>query len=164
MSDAATPSTNRVECPADKDSAVRLFIGAGMCLAFSIWCILEMHKYPPPEAWNMKHINEAAGHAMNNYGPWVMIPVFLFLAGWAIKALRRKITADDQGMTVNGKPYAWSEFSGIDASLLADKGLLALKRADGEDVTLRRYHYKNFKALGELIERHVSTETTTNEG
>ena len=164
MSDAPTSSTNQVLCPADKDPAVRLFIGAGMSLAFSVWCILEMHKYAKPEAWDMKHVNEAAGYAMNHFGPWVMIPVGLFLIGWALKVLRRQIVADGDAMTVNGKRYAWSEFTGIDASLLASKGQLTLNRAGGEDVVLLRYQYKNFKALVELIEQHVSMETAANEG
>ena len=165
MTDAPTTKNNQLECPVDKDPAVRIFIGAGMCLAGAIYCHATPPDTQPEGPFSMDKINHYAEWHLFFYGRWVLGALAVILAILASRVLRRQIIADDEGMTVNRRHhYAWSEFTGIDASLLAKKGQLALKRTSGDDVVLRRYQYKNFKALVELIEQHVSLETAADEG
>lgn len=154
-----TTAADQVQCPADRDPAVRLFIGAGLCLGFAIWCLFEKHAYDPPEAWTMKHINDAAGYVMNHFGPWLFIPVAAFLSLLAVRALRRLVVADAEGISINRKGrLPWSDFTGVDASALQSKGRLALIGRDGSRVVLDQYQYKNFKALVELIEQHLGSQ------
>lgn len=169
MNDSASASTaDRVECRASKDPAVRLFIGAAALVAVGIYCVYDGFiatverdgvigpKYPPPEAWDMQHINEAAGYALNHFGPFVFIPVGILLAVLAIRTLKRFVVADVEGIVVNGKPkVAWREFTGIDASLLEKKGVLTLKRDNADGVKLDRYQYRDFRKLVAFIEDRV---------
>jgi len=158
MSEQTQPEAgpDRVVCPADKDPAVRIFIGAAMLIGFAFWCLAEKHQYAPPEAWTREHINAAAGYVLNHWGPWVFLPVAGVLIVYALLTLRRKIEADDKGISVNGgQPIPWSDFDGIDAALLPKKGILRLKRHNGEYVRLDRYKVKNFKALADLIEHRL---------
>jgi hypothetical protein len=161
MSDAQTPASTTVNCPAERDPGIRLLIATAMGIAGALYCQLT----PPKEALGPESdINLKAEWYLHLYGPWVCGAVAIVLAVWAFKALRRTIVADADGIVVSRKRYAWSEFNGIDASLLAEKGQLTLKRTGGNDVLLRRYQYKNFKALVELIEQKVSTESPSTEG
>ena len=174
MNDSASESTGgRVECRASKDSAVRLFIGAAALVAVGLYCVYDGYfakvqndagdmvpKYPPPEVWNLKHINEVAGYALNRFGPFLFIPLGILLAVLAIRTLKRFIMADRDGLVVNGRPkIAWSEFSGIDASLLDSKGILTLKRGgDQPGVKLDRYHYRDFRDAVAFIEDRVKVD------
>lgn len=164
MNDSASESTgDRVECRASKDSAVRLFIGAAALVGVGIWCFVEAYilkKYPAPEAWNIENINPAVTYALNYFGPFLLIPLGILLAVLAIRTLKRFIVADRDGLVVNGKPkIAWSEFTGIDASLLDSKGVLILKRGgDQPGVKLDRYHYRDFRDAVAFIEDRVKVD------
>jgi len=161
MSDNTESSASDVvKCTAAHDPAVRMFIGAAALLGVAIWCIVEQSKYPPPEAWDMPHINQAAGYALNHFGPWVFIPIALLLAAGAVMSLRRSILADAEGICINGKAkIPWGEFTGIDASLLERKGLLLLRRGDKPPVKLVHYKYRNFREMVAFIENRVKIET-----
>jgi len=160
MNDNAGTTVERVECRASKDSAVRLFIGAAALIAVAVWCIIDRHKYPPPEQWTLEYINEAAEYALNHFGPWLFIPVGVLLAVLGVLSLRRFVIADSEGIVVNNKPkIAWGEFTGIDASLLEKKGILMLKRGAGPGAKLNRYHYANFRDLVAFIEQRVKVES-----
>ena len=154
MSDNAETAANKVECPADRDPGVRLLIGAALALAGAVYCAVDSVPKPAePLSWET--INDYAEHVLHVHGPWVCGAAAGILIGFAIRAFRRRIVADGEGMTVNKRRFAWSQFTGLDASLLKDKGRLTLKAGD-EAVTLDRYRYKNFKELVVLIEQHVS--------
>ena len=157
MSDAPiNKNIQLVECPADKDPAVRVFIGAAMCLGGAAYCHLTPPDTQPEGPFSMDKINHFAEWYLFFYGRWVFGALGIVLAILGARILRRQITADAEGMTVNRKRrYAWREFTGIDATLLATKGQLTLQRGAGEGVVLRRYQYKNFKALVELIEQSL---------
>ena len=162
MNDSASGNAaDRVECPADKDPAVRLFIATAMAVALSIWCIIDGYikgKYPLPEAGDPDYMNNMATHIFNHYTPFVLLPVAIILIVLAVRVLRRFITADGEGLTINGKRHAWSDFTGVDASRLEKKGILVLLGPDDLRVELDRYKYKNFKPLVALVEKHVATD------
>ena len=156
MSDDANIKSNSIECPADRDPGVRLLIAAALCVAGVIYCLLTPEE-KPEEPLATKTANEYAKWWLYIYGPWVLGAVAVFLAGYAAVVFRRLIVADDEGITINRKRrFAWSQFVGLDAAELKDKGRLTLKTADGDDVVLDKYKYKNFKELVALVERKVS--------
>jgi hypothetical protein len=156
MSDDANNKSKSIECPADRDPAVRLLIAAGLCVAGIVYCLLTPE--PKPEGpLATKTANEYAKWWLYIYGPWVLGVLTVFLAGYAAMVLRRRIVADDEAITINRKRrVAWSQFVGLDAAELKDKGRLTLRVADGDDVVLDRYKYKNFKELVALVEKKVS--------
>jgi len=174
MNDSANETAaDRVECRASKDSAVRLFIGAAALVAVGLYCVHDGYfamkrneagemvaKYPPPAAWDLEHINPASTYALNRFGPFLFIPLGILLAVLAIRTLKRFIVADRDGLVVNGRPkIAWSEFTGIDASLLDSKGILTLKRGgDKRGVKLDRYHYRDFRDAVAFIEDRVKVD------
>ncbi len=166
---AAKAAPTSVECRASKDSAVRLFIGAVALVAVGLYCVYDGYfhmvkddagnmvpKYPAPAAWDMDHINDAATYSLNHFGPYLFIPLGLLLAALAFRTLKRFVVADNEGLVVNGRAKVpWSEFTGIDASLLDAKGLLTLQRKDAPGVKLDRYHYRGFRDLVAFIEARV---------
>ncbi|MHC4562048.1 MAG: hypothetical protein ACYS8X_04660 [Planctomycetota bacterium] len=153
MNDSAAAPT-KVECPADKDPAVRLFIGAGMCIAGAIYCFVDAVPYVSAS----EDINDFAEWVLHKFGPWVLgIPAVLLIV-LALRALRRFITADAEGLTINGTRHAWSDFTGVDASRLEKKGILVLLGRNDLRVELDRYKYKNFKPLVALVEEHVAID------
>ena len=156
MSDDANTKSKSIECPADWDPGVRLLIAAGLCVAGVVYCILDPDR-KPEEPLATKTVNEYAKYWLTIYGPWVFGAIAAFLAGYAARVFRRLIVADDDGITINRKRrFAWSQFVGLDAGELKDKGRLTLRVADGDDVVLDKYKYKNFKELVALVETKVS--------
>jgi len=129
-----------------------------MFLALGIWCFWDAYveqQHGAPEAWTLEHINDIAGHVLNHYGPFVFGPVAALFIVWAVLALRRRIEADDEGISVNrAAKIAWSEFTGIDAAKLQSKGILFLLRGQ-ERLKLDSYQYRNFRELAALIETKV---------
>ncbi|RPI59016.1 MAG: hypothetical protein EHM48_09545, partial [Planctomycetaceae bacterium] len=78
MADTPGTSVERVECPAAKDPAIRLFIGAAIMLGMGAWCYYEgfvLKKYPYPQAGG--DINAYVGWAFNCVGPFLFGPVGL---------------------------------------------------------------------------------------
>lgn len=166
MNDSATAAVpTSVECRASKDPAVRLFIGAVALVGFGLYCIYDGYiakafdggsKYPAPEAWDVEHINDVLSYSLNHFGPFVFIPVGLVLAALAFRTLKRFVIANDEGLVVNGRAQVpWSEFTGIDASLLDAKGVLTLQRKGAPGVKLDGYHYRDFRDLVAFIEARV---------
>ena len=156
MSDDANNKSKTITCPADRDPGVRLLIAAALCVAGVVYCLLTPE--PKPEGpLATKTANEYAKWWLYIYGPWVLGAGAVFLAGYAAMVFRRLIVADDEAITVNRKRrLAWSQFVGLDAGELKDKGRLTLRVADGDDVVLDKYKYKNFKELVALVETKVS--------
>ena len=150
---APTDVPTQVTCLPTKDPAVRYFIFAGMLLGFGLWCAIDAYgkgKYQlPPDPG----INEKATHYLNHYGPFVMIPAGLVFAGIAVRSLRRKLQADQEGIGYAGKAkIPWDKFTGMDSSKLADKGILKLLYGDGDELVLDSWKLKNLKELVRLVE------------
>jgi hypothetical protein len=154
MNEAAA---DRVECPAAKDPAVRLFIGAAMGIAFGVYCWWDAEA--PPPAWSLSHINQAASYVLHVAGPWVFgIPGVL--AGiWGVVFLRRVLVADAEGIGYAGKErVAWDDVTNLDASDLKKKGILYLEYGDDEVLKLDSWKLQNFKQLVAFVEAHVPAE------
>ncbi|MDP6634877.1 MAG: hypothetical protein QGG42_08275 [Phycisphaerae bacterium] len=153
-----------ISCPASKDPAVRTFIMAAMLLGIGIWCWMDAAtgKYPPPAAWNLDNINEAAGYAFNHFTPWIAIPIGLILGLRGFLALRRVLTADAEGMGYEGKDkLPWEKITALDASRLKSKGILEVTYADGEKLLLDSWKLQNFRDLVGFVESRSPVTPTT---
>ena len=154
-----TPSQSppaSVECPAAKDSAVRMFIFAALLIGFGIYCFADHYiwgnyKYPDPFK-----LNPYLGYLLNHYGPFVFLPPGLLLLVWGIVAMRRRLVADEQGIGYVGKPkIPWSAITTVDSSKLADKGVLLIGYTLEERpavLKLDSWKLQNFRDLVALIE------------
>ena len=158
MNESAEPAgTGRVECTAAKDPAVRLFILAAMLMGFGAWCLTDMR--PRPETWDLKHVNEIAAYLLNNWGPLLLVPGGMFVLARAILYLRRKLVATDEGIGYDGKEQvAWSRIHRLDATDLADKGMLRLEYGAAKPLTLDAWKLNNFKAMVAFVEARVPPE------
>jgi len=159
MNEAPQQASQRVQCPAKNDPAVRLFIMTAMLVGFGIWCLIERHKYPPPEAWTLEHINDIANYVLNHWMPLVFIPAGVVFGVWGIVFLRRVLVADDEGIGYLGRDkIAWSDITEMDARLLASKGILVLNHSRGK-LVLDSWKLKNFRPLVALIEQKLRADS-----
>lgn len=160
-------STDRVVCPARKDTAIRYAIFAALLIGFGIWCYMDRGKYPEPD-WQgvsedfMKHINPVMGYALNHWGPYVFIPLGLILGALGFASTRKTLVADPEGIGYEGKEkIAWQRIEELDASELK-RGYLYLEVRDGETFTLDQYKLQNFKPLVAYIEGRVPASAKAN--
>lgn len=163
MNDTQQPApANRVECPAAKDPAVRLFIGAAMALAFGLWMVYDAYildKYPYPDPWEL---NAYSKHLFNHYLPFAFIPLGLVLVVWGIVALRRVLVAASDGIGYRGKTrHPWTEITSVDASRLATKGILVLHFTGGARLVLDSWKLANFRDLVAFVEAHLPPNAIT---
>ncbi len=162
MNDSTTKSeVQRMECPASKDPAVRLFILAAMLLGFSIYAIYDhyiMGKYPYPEPYAL---NPYLNYLFNHYIPYVLIPPGLVALVLGVVFLRRVLVADEQGIGYKGKTrIAWNDIESLDTSRIS-KGLLYLCYSDGQKkMTLDSWKLKNFRDLVLFIEKRLPGKTS----
>jgi len=148
--------TERVECPPTRDPAVRLFIFAGMLIAFGVWCFHDAFlrgKYPYPADGNF---NDVLTHYFNHVGGIVLPLLGLIPLIKAILFLRRKLLATAEGIGYEGKtPVAWQDVQRLDAADLQDKGILRLYHGAAKPLVLDSWKVSNFKALVAFVESHV---------
>ena len=159
MNDVADPDVpQRVECPAAKDPAVRLFIGAAMGLGFAIYCAVDT--VDVPKEWTFEYFNEAIEYVLHKAGPYVFGIPGVILAACGIRFLRRKLVADEAGIGYVGKEQVpWEKITELDASRLKAKGILTLHTGDGGTLKLCSWKLDNFKALVALIEQKVPQQS-----
>lgn len=150
--------------PASKDALIRPLIIAVALIGVGIWCYSDRSSYPAPEAWNVKHINDAAGYVLNHIiGPYLLIPLGVIFGIYALMMSRRKVVADEHGIGYAGKDkLSWSDIKNVDASRLQDKQILYLEHVAGK-MKLDGYKLDNFKPLVEMIEAKVNPQTPTPE-
>ena len=151
-----TEST-RVECPARKDPAVRMFIIAAMLLGFDIWCFVDGYVYHRPK--EIQSINDKLTWTTNYVGGIALPVLSLIPLGYGIAMLRRRLLADAEGLGFAGKPkVAWSSVTRLDSQDLAGKRILRLHyQANGQDrvLVLDGWRLENFKPLVALVEQKV---------
>jgi hypothetical protein len=157
MNESAAPAKDdRVECPASKDPAVRLFIIAAMMLAFAAWTIYDAYvarKYPYPDPYEL---NAYLKHLFNHGAAFVLVPLGVLAIGLGLRSLRRVLVADAEGIGYVGKQkIPWSGVARMDASLLKEKGILRLYHGESGRLTLDSWKLGNFKALVAFVEQHV---------
>jgi len=156
----------RIECPATREGAVRMFILAGLLAAVAIWCVLDWGKFPKPdEPLGFPNFNKYAGFWFNHYGPFVLVPLagLAFLRGR--KLLRRVLVADSAGIGYAGGPQiAWSSVTLLDTSVFAEKQILYLVHDNGKRFTLDALAFKRFKELVAFVEAHVPPEARPSDG
>ena len=146
----------QIKCLPTKDPAIRILALAVMLLVFGVWCFLDRAKYPAPKAWDFQHINEASKHAMNNYGPILLIPLGLIFGGMGVRYLMRRLIADETGIGYAGKEkIAWDAITELDAEKLKSKGILYLRYGDDKSLTLDSWKLTNFRDLVTLVESKV---------
>ncbi len=148
----------RVECPAAKDPAVRLFIFAAMLIAAGVWCFVDGYVRGLPA----KHetINEIATFYFNHVGGILFPLAGLAFLVWGIVFLRRRLLADEEGIGYVGKEkIPWSAFSSVDSSKLASKGVLRLRYESGGlqgTLVLDGWKLQNYRQLVTLVDQKVS--------
>ena len=151
-----------VQCPAARDPAIRLFIGAAMALAFAGWMIYDAYvakKYPYPVPYEL---NAFATHVFNHYGPFVLAPLGAGLAIWGIATLRRVLVADAEGIGYRGQARRpWADITSADASRLATKGILVLHFRNGGRLVLDSWKLIRFRDLVAYVEAHMPPNAAT---
>jgi len=160
-SESKTAAPERVLCPAAKEPAVKRFIIAAIFVGFGMYCYTDWGnpKYRKPESWSFKNINPVAGHLLTYYGPFVLIPAGLVVAGWAALRLRRQLLADGEGIGYAGsEKVRWEKITKLDASRLASKGVVVLHYGQDGVLKLDSYFLQNFRDLVALVERKVPAD------
>jgi len=147
-----------VECATAKDPLIRTFAIAALLIVAGAWCWMDKAKYPAPEKWDFKHINEAMNYLFNHYVPLVVWPVGAVLLIIAARASRRKLVADGDGIGYCcGAKYKWENIDCLDATELKTKGWVFLETGE-KRVKLDGWKLTNFKALVEIIEKNLPAE------
>lgn len=148
---ASPASPPEVVCLPARDPAVRTFILAAMLIGFGVWCWSDRRE--TPANWN--DLNKVASYLLNNYGPFLLLPLGMFFGAKGILLLRRRLVADADGIGyAGGEKIRWDEITTVDASQLASKGILYLLHKRGK-LTLDGWHLQNFKQLVAFVESHV---------
>jgi len=154
----STPSESvprRVECPAAKDPAVRLFILAAMLLGFGIWCLSDLGHYPYKPF--SEDANAWLSHMFNKLGAYAFTPLGVVPLVWGIVFLRRKLVADEEGIGYAGRQRArWEDVKELDASRLESKGILTLHCGEGKRLVLDSWKLQNFRQLVALVESRLA--------
>ena len=155
MQNAESPT--KAECSATKEPAVRLFIVAGILIGFGLWCAFDVHVKKKYEWKEDANTSEVFSYWFNHAGTFVFPLLGLIPLGLAAVSLRRKLSADDEGIGYVGKEkIPWSAVRSLDASKLADKGIIRLHyEAGGKEKTLKLCSWKlqNFRLLVQIVEK-----------
>jgi len=153
------PQAERVECPPSREPAVRLFIIAGMLLAFGAWCFYDHYvkghyQYPEDGA-----TGGVVAYYFNHWGG-ILLPIAgLIPLVMGLLFLRRRLIADAEGITpAGGSKIAWQSVKKLDASDLAGKGILRLECGSDKPLVLDSWKLQNFKALVAFVEAHVPAD------
>ncbi len=155
MNDTTEGSTvSRVVCPAVLDLAIRPLVLAVALVAFGIWCAMDQQPHKPLS----EDMNAWLTWAMNFYGQFGFPALGLIPLYFGIRALRRKMIADEQGVGFEGKEkIAWSSVTGLDAGELQSKQILVLLHGDGQRYTIDGFDLRkdSFRQLVDFVEAHV---------
>lgn len=169
MNDTDQPAPpDRVECPAAKDPAVRLFILAAMLIGFGVWCFHDAYlggKYPYPED---AKLNELMNYYFNHIGGIALPLAGLVPLIWGIVFLRRRLVATADGIGYAGRPpIPWQNVTRLDATDLPRKEILRLHYGGAKPLVLDGWKLTRFKDLVAFVEAHVppdAIETPDEEG
>ncbi len=154
---SANTESGPLICPATKDSAIRLLIGAAGCLGWGVFCAVDInrgeYKHTP---FSMENINEWSSWAVNFYSQFIFIPAGLILVYLAIRSAKKVFVADAEGLGYQGKEKTpWSEVTSLDSKDLAKKQILYVRCGPDKKITLDGYKLHEFKALVAFVEDHT---------
>ncbi len=154
-----TESPTKAECPAAREPAVRLFIVAAILIGFGAWCFVDVRRGEYPPKMKDGNTSDVFSYWFNQAGAFVFPLLGLVPLGLAAVSLRRKLVADDEGIGYVGKKkIPWSEVRSLDATKLADKGILRLHHESGgkeKILILDSWKLQNFRSLVQLVEKKV---------
>ena len=157
ITEAPKDLSGPIQCPATKDPIIRLMIFMGMCVAFTIWCFIDMPK--TPYAPFTEDINKFGYWAANHIPPFFLIPLTIILLVTIIKKKRRVLIADDDGIGYAGKEkIAWSDVTKLDASQLKAKGILLVHYGDEKMLKLDSWRLQNFRDMVAFAESKIPAE------
>lgn len=151
----------QVECPAEREPIVKLWIIAAMLIGFGIWCIVDAGKPKYDYVPLAEDLNGFFSWALTHIGQFVFTIVGAAVAGTAIRHSRRVLVADQEGIGWRGgRKLPWEKVTKLDASRLKDKQILVLEHPDGR-LTLDNYKLQNFRDLVAVVEEKVPDEKRT---
>lgn len=78
----------------------------------------------------------------------------LLVGGHLFAVSRLRLSFDDDGFTLSGHRYAFSDITKVDDSLWQKKGICRIIMADGKRATLDSWHHTGAKELHERILSH----------
>lgn len=153
MNDTAEhPRATQVVCPVARDLVVRPLILAAALIGFGIWCAFDQQEYATFD----ENMNTWLTWAMNFYGQFIFTALGLIPLYFAVRAMRRKVIADETGVGFLGREkVAWAGVTGLDASELKDKQILYLLHGQGQRYALDGFDLRNFAELVAFVEDHV---------
>lgn len=150
---ASADAPQRVECPANKEPSVRMFIVAAMCLGYGAYALYEILSgaRQPGNEW----------YGFTLWSGLIAPVVGLVPLVWGVLMLRRRFVADAEGLGyVGDRKVPWSAIAKL---VLRGKGLFDVHyQADGETGVFKLDEYKlqNFAELVRLIETNASSAPT----
>jgi len=158
MTQTQTDAPQRVECPAGKDPAVRLFIIVAMLLGFGLYALYDLYftqEYPFASPFD--NIQTFGRWASNAFGAYICTPASIVLAILGLRYIRRVLVADESGIGYAGKPenkIPWDKVTSMDASQLKPKGILVL-HAGQRKLKLDSWKLQNFRELMAVVDQNV---------
>ena len=155
MTDESPQAGSAVQARPATDPAVRYFIAAVVLIGFGLWCLADMKSYPYRSY--SEDINAYLAWAFNHFGAIGFPLVGLIPLVKGLLQLRRKLTADDTGLTVGSRRIAYDQVAQLDASRFRTKGLLTLRLKDQSDLVLDTWHYRReeFREIVRVLEQKV---------
>jgi len=136
-----------------------MFIVAAMLLVMGLWCLYDayvMKNFQYPEDGN---VNGVAKYYFNHWGGFMFTIGGLIPLTMGLLFLRRHLVADGEGIDYPGQgKVAWKDVKRLDATDLADKGILRLEYGGDKPLVLDSWKLQNFKALVAFVEAHVPAD------
>jgi hypothetical protein len=134
-------------------------IWMALCIGFAAYCVYDAHYN---EGFIKKH-SSADGKpdgtlAFNLKAPYVLFPLAAMLGVWLLVISKRKITAEETGLVIDGKTnIAYDSIQKIDKTLFASKGrfIITYKDAGGKE-TNRVISDKDYDNLPAILDHLVA--------
>lgn len=93
---------------------------------------------------------------INRYVPALLFPLGLYFVYQAQRMSKRKITADEKGLTLeNGNQIAYEQFTQIDNRFFAKEGHFTMEYKDGGETRKLKFSDRQYDGLGLLLDEIV---------
>jgi hypothetical protein len=135
------------------------FVWMALCIGFAAYCVYDGHFN---EGFISKH-SSADGKpdstlVFNRKAPYILVPVAALLGVWLLVISKRKITAEENGLVIDGKiNIAYDSIQKIDKTLFASKGRFTIMYKDaGGKETDRVISDKDYDNLPAILDHLVA--------